>query len=63
MFGDATLAVASDGSVVLSADGPAFAVWRLAGVRVPASLPATSEQADEVSRGVASAETYMRLAL
>jgi len=55
LFGDATLAVAADGSVLLSADGPAFAVWRLAGVDVPAPQPTASAQADEVSRGVASA--------
>jgi alpha-glucosidase len=36
VFGDATLAVADDGSVLLSADGPAFAVWVLPGVAVPA---------------------------
>lgn len=35
LFGDATLAVASDGQVLLSAEGPAFAVWALPGVRVP----------------------------
>ena len=54
VFGDATLAVAADGAVLLSADGPAFAVWRLAGVVVPAPLPAAGERADEVSRGVSS---------
>ncbi|WP_240948630.1 glycoside hydrolase family 13 protein [Microbacterium salsuginis] len=36
LFGDATLAVAVDGAVLLSADGPAFAVWSLPGVEVPA---------------------------
>jgi alpha-glucosidase len=35
LFGDATLAVADDGSVDIAADGPVFAVWRLAGVTVP----------------------------
>lgn len=35
LFGDATLATASDGAVLLSADGPAFAAWALPGVRVP----------------------------
>lgn len=55
VYGDATLAVADDGAVLLSADGPAFAVWRLTGVEVPAPLPAT-HQADEVSRGVTSVE-------
>ena len=35
LYGDATLAVADDGSVLLSADGPVFAVWRLPGVTVP----------------------------
>ncbi|MDE0546131.1 glycoside hydrolase family 13 protein [Microbacterium sp. C7(2022)] len=36
LVGDATLAVAADGSVVISAEGPAFAVWSLPGVAVPA---------------------------
>jgi alpha-glucosidase len=35
LFGEATLAVATDGSVDLAADGPVFAMWRLAGVDVP----------------------------
>ncbi|MGF6822428.1 alpha-glucosidase [Microbacterium sp. ZKA21] len=35
LFGDATVAAASDGSVVLAAEGPAFAAWSLSGVRVP----------------------------
>ena len=35
LYGDATLAVADDGSVLLSADGPVFAAWLLPGVRVP----------------------------
>jgi alpha-glucosidase len=35
VYGDATLGVSDDGSVVLSADGPAFAVWTLPGVAVP----------------------------
>ena len=35
LFGDATLAVADDGSVLLSAEGPAFAAWALPGVAVP----------------------------
>jgi predicted dehydrogenase len=38
VFGDATLAVASDGAVALAADGPAFAVWALPGVRVPGQV-------------------------
>ena len=37
LHGDATLAVADDGAVLVSADGPAFAVWRLPGVAVPAA--------------------------
>lgn len=41
VFGEATLAVAGDGSVLLSADGPAFAVWVLPGVTVPAAAPAS----------------------
>ncbi|UNK71608.1 glycoside hydrolase family 13 protein [Microbacterium sp. H1-D42] len=36
LFGDATLAVASDGAVALAADGPAFAAWMLPGVTAPA---------------------------
>jgi alpha-glucosidase len=36
-FGEATLAVASDGAVMLAADGPAFAAWTLPGVAVPAA--------------------------
>ncbi|MFB8385538.1 glycoside hydrolase family 13 protein [Microbacterium sp. NPDC055910] len=35
LVGDATLATAVDGAVVLSAEGPAFAAWSLPGVRVP----------------------------
>ena len=35
LYGDATLATASDGSVLLSADGPVFAAWALPGVVVP----------------------------
>lgn len=50
LFGDATLAAADDGAVVVAAEGPVFAVWRLAGVMAPA--PAPAERADEVSRGV-----------
>jgi len=37
LFGDATLAVASDGAVALAADGPAFAVWSLPGMVLPAA--------------------------
>jgi len=33
LFGDATLAVADDGAVVLSSEGPTFAAWALPGVR------------------------------
>lgn len=53
-FGDATLAVADDGSVLLSADGPAFAVWSLPGVVVPA--PTSVHDAVEISRGVVDAD-------
>jgi len=35
LFGDATLGVADDGSVLLSAQGPVFAAWALPGVAVP----------------------------
>ena len=34
LFGDATLAVATGGSVLLEVEGPAFAVWAVPGVRV-----------------------------
>ncbi len=37
LFGDATLAVADDGSIDVAADGPVFALWRLAGVGAPTS--------------------------
>lgn len=37
VFGDATLGVADDGSVLLSAEGPVFAAWALPGVAVPGS--------------------------
>ncbi len=32
LYGDATLATASDGAVLISADGPVFAAWTLPGV-------------------------------
>ncbi len=35
LTGDATLAAASDGGVLLTADGPAFAAWLLPGVTMP----------------------------
>lgn len=35
LFGEAALAIADDGSVRLSAAGPAFAAWALPGVRLP----------------------------
>jgi len=35
LYGDATLATASDGAVALAAEGPAFAAWSLPGVLVP----------------------------
>jgi alpha-glucosidase len=54
LFGGATLDVSADGTVLLSADGPAFAVWRLPGVAAPAG-GRLSENAIEVSRDVASA--------
>ncbi|MGN8553857.1 UNVERIFIED_CONTAM: glycoside hydrolase family 13 protein [Microbacterium sp. SLM126] len=55
LFGDATLAVADDGAVLLSADGPAFAVWALPGLAAPA--PVQPVEAAEVSRGVVDADT------
>jgi len=53
LVGDATLAVADDGAVLLSADGPAFAAWTLPGVTVPAPPPPAREA--EVARGVVDA--------
>ncbi|GAB3595269.1 glycoside hydrolase family 13 protein [Microbacterium tumbae] len=35
LYGDATLAVAEDGSVLITAEGPAFAAWSLPGVVAP----------------------------
>lgn len=35
LVGAATLAVSTDGAVLLSADGPAFAAWSLPGVTIP----------------------------
>ncbi|MGL4255970.1 MAG: DUF3459 domain-containing protein, partial [Microbacterium sp.] len=55
VFGDATLAVAGDGAVLLSADGPAFAVWTLPGVTPP--TPTAQPATDEVSRGVVAGDT------
>ncbi|WP_374316623.1 DUF3459 domain-containing protein, partial [Microbacterium sp.] len=64
VFGDATLGVAEDGAVLLSADGPAFAVWTLPGVALPApaasaASPDLTDSTDsgEVSRGVVDADT------
>lgn len=60
LYGDATLAVAADGAVLVSAEGPAFAVWALPGVVVPASAVPGSAGAEreqaEVSRGVVGAD-------
>ncbi len=55
LSGDAMLAVADDGSVLLSADGPAFAAWLLPGVTVPAAEPATGH--DEPLRDIVDGET------
>lgn len=54
VFGDATLAVATDGSVLLSADGPAFAAWTLPGVAAPAAHVPVDEV--ESAHHVATAE-------
>ncbi|MGZ0712908.1 glycoside hydrolase family 13 protein (plasmid) [Coraliomargarita sp. W4R53] len=35
LYGEATLAVAQDGAVLISAEGPTFAVWSMPGVSVP----------------------------
>ncbi len=55
LYGDATLAVADDGSVLLSAEGPAFAAWLLPGVVVPAPEPATGHE--EPLRDIVDGET------
>ncbi|WP_214465501.1 alpha-amylase family glycosyl hydrolase [Microbacterium flavescens] len=57
-FGDVTLAVADDGSVLLSADGPAFAVWILPGVSAPAPVSAVVHEAADVPRGVVGADEH-----
>ena len=49
------LAVADDGSVLLSAEGPVFAAWLLPGVAVPAAPPTTSH--DEPLRDVVDGAT------
>jgi alpha-glucosidase len=54
LFGDATLASADDGAVVLTAEGPTFAVWALPGVVVPGPVP--SGETAEISRGVVHAD-------
>jgi alpha-glucosidase len=57
LYGDATLAVADDGSVLLSADGPVFAAWLLPGVTVPAEPTLSASRRDaagEVAGEVAS---------
>jgi alpha-glucosidase len=35
LYGDATLATASDGAALITADGPVFAAWALPGVELP----------------------------
>jgi alpha-glucosidase len=55
LFGDATLAVAADGSVLISADGPAFAVWALPGVSAPSSTAEASGVLPQAG-GIADAE-------
>ncbi|MBN9193358.1 MAG: glycoside hydrolase family 13 protein [Microbacterium sp.] len=55
LFGDATLAVSADGSVVVSAAGPAFAAWRLPGVVAPSSTAAASGALPQAG-GIADAE-------
>ncbi|SIT68103.1 glycoside hydrolase family 13 protein [Microbacterium sp. RU33B] len=55
LHGEATLATAEDGSVLLSADGPAFAVWALPGVAAPEPT-ASSESALPQAGGIADAE-------
>ncbi len=55
LFGEATMGVAVDGGVVLSADGPAFAVWSLPGVAAPV-VSATKPAALPQAGGIADAE-------
>jgi alpha-glucosidase len=55
LYGDATLAVADDGSVLVSAEGPAFAAWLLPGATVPAAGPETAH--DDPLRDVVDGET------
>jgi alpha-glucosidase len=43
LYGDATLATAGDGSVLLAAEGPAFAAWALPGVSAPPVKAASVE--------------------
>ena len=42
VYGEATLGVSGDGSALLTAEGPAFAVWRLPGVVAPETGAAAS---------------------
>ncbi len=55
LHGEATLAVAADGGVLLSAEGPVFAVWALPGVVAPEAC-ASSEGALPQAGGIADAE-------
>ncbi|GAA1997358.1 glycoside hydrolase family 13 protein [Microbacterium pumilum] len=55
LHGDATFAVADDGAVLLSAEGPVFAAWMLPGVSAPAGDGASAH--GEPSRDVVDGET------
>ena len=52
LYGEATLGVADDGAVLLSAEGPVFAAWRLPAVVAP---EAASAVADQTWSGIADA--------
>lgn len=54
-FGDATLGVAEDGGIVLSADGPTFAVWSLPGIQPPSATASASATLPQAG-GIADAE-------
>ncbi len=44
LYGEATLAVADDGAVLLSAEGPVFAVWHLPALAAPDVAPVAADQ-------------------
>jgi alpha-glucosidase len=61
LFGEATISVAEDGTVLLSARGPVFAVWALPGVVAPAvadGAPVVTHRASAVPAYAASAAPH-----